>query len=156
MADINNGFADLAGDLAAIALVVTDENVQAKALEAGAVPVVNQAIMLAPRGKTGDLARSIGVQYSTLSKAARIGIGEPVSKTNSSTGYYGRFQNNGWHITRRRRNKSSGGSSTKKARADRRTGRVRQGVHFLGRAMDAQESNAIGIVLKELEKALDK
>jgi len=154
MADIEIGFSDFADDLNKLLEVVTDEDVHAKVLEACTVPVVNHAKMLAPRGRTGRLAQSIGAQYSTMSKSARIGIGEPVSRVNSSTGFYGRFQNDGWHITHRRRKASAKGDFTKDARIGRRTGRVRAGIRFLGTAMDAQEGNALRIIIDELKKAV--
>ena len=148
--DIEAGFADFAEDLAAILDKVTDEEVHAKALEAGAKPVVNHAKQLAPRGKSGRLRQSIGAEYSDKTNTMRIGIGEPVSTRNSSTGFYGRFQNDGWH--------PAGGRRRKGGRLDKRTkrtaGKVR-GKNFINTAMNAQEGNAYKIILDELTKALE-
>ena len=150
MDDIQRGFADFAEDLAAILEKVTDEKLHAKALEKGAEPVVNQAKQLAPRGKSGRLRQSIGAEYSDKSKTVRIGIGEPVSTRNSSTGFYGRFQNDGWH--------PAGGRRRKDRALDKRTkhtaGKVR-GKNFLNTAMNAQEGSAYKIILEELTKALE-
>ena len=144
------GFADFADDLKAILEKVTDEKVHAKALEAGAEPVVNHAKLLAPRGKSGHLIQSIGAEYSDKTNTVRIGIGEPVSTRNSSTGYYGRFQNDGWH--------PAGGRRRMDGRLDKRTkrtaGKVR-GKNFINTAMNAQEGNAFKIILDELTKALE-
>jgi hypothetical protein len=40
--------------------------------------------------------QSIGSQYSDKSNTMRIGIGEPISTTKSATGFYGRFNDQGW------------------------------------------------------------
>jgi len=151
MADIKTGFSDFADDLNAILNVVTDEKVHAKALEAGAAPIVNHAKMLAPKGKTGRLAQSIGAEYSDRSKTVRIGIGEPVSKRNSSTGFYGRFQNDGW--------RPAGGRRTATGRLDKRSKRATskvKGRNFLGAALSAQEGNAFNIVTDVLKKELER
>ena len=153
--NIETGFDDLAADLAAIAGVVTDERIQAKALEAGAKPIVSHAKSLAPRGNTGRLTRSIGAQYSERSKSVRIGIGEPVSTTNSSTGFYGRFQNDGWRPAGGRRIQAN--STAAGRRLDKRSKRavgVVRGRDYLGAALDAQKNNAFNIIIDELKNAL--
>ena len=141
----------MAKDLEAILEKVTDERVHGRAFMAGAVPIVAHAKGLAPRGKTGRLLVSIGAQYSEKAKAMRIGIGEPVSTTPSSTGYYGRFQNDGW--------RPAGGRRRMSGKLDRRTktsGSKVPGRHFLGQALDAQESNAYKRIFKVLETELAK
>ena len=156
MDNIQTGFADFAADLAAMSEVLTDETLHAKALEAGAKPIVNHAKILAPRGRTGQLAQSIGAEYSDKSKTVRIGIGEPVSTTNSSTGFYGRFQNDGWRPVGGRRVKEITARGGR--RLDKRTKRPKRkirGRNFLGSALDAQEGNAYGIITEELRKALN-
>jgi len=155
MADIEKGFENFADDIAEILKVVTDEGVQAKALEAGAKPIVERAKQLAPRGKTGRLVRSIGAQYSKRTKTVRIGIGEPVSTTNSSTGFYGRFQNNGWRPAggRRVRSTSASGGRALDRRSKRTVSYVR-GRNYLGSALEAQENNALRIVIDELKNEL--
>ena len=132
--DLELGFVDFADDLKAILEKVTDEKVHAKAFEAGAKPVVNHAKQLAPKGKSGRLIQSIGAEYSDKTNTMRIGIGEPVSNRNSSTGYYGRFQNDGWHHF---------------------SGKKIKGKNFLNTALNAQEGNAYKIILDELTKALE-
>jgi len=155
MNNIESGFTDLAADLAQVAEVVTDERIQQKALEAGAKPIVSHAKLLAPKGKTGRLARSIGTQYSEKSNTVRIGIGEPVSTTNSSTGFYGRFQNDGWRPAggRRVQEVSTAGGRRLDKRSKRAVGKVR-GRDYLGTALDAQEGNAYSIIINELKKAV--
>jgi len=153
---IENGLSDFADDLKAISEVVTDEKVHEKALLAGAMPVVNHAALLAPRGKTGRLAQSIGAQYSETIKAVRVGIGEPVSTSKSATGFYGRFQNDGWRpaVGRRVATVSGKGGRALDKRSKSTSGKVK-GKHFLGTAMDAQENNAFGIIIDELKKELE-
>ena len=94
---IESGFYDMAEELAQIGEKITDKRTQQKALEAGAKPVVDRARSIAGRfRRTGRLMQSIGAQYSDRSNTMRIGIGEPISTTNSSTGFYGRFHDRGW------------------------------------------------------------
>jgi len=154
--NIELGFEDFADDLKEILKIVTDEKVHAKALLAGAVPIVNHAKILAPRGKTGRLVQSIGADYSDFSKTVRIGIGKPVSATNSSTGFYGRFQNDGWRPAGGRRvaeiSKAGG------RRLDKRSKRIvrkMRGTSYLNRAKEAQIGNAYTLIFAELKKALD-
>lgn len=95
--DIENGFTALAEDLAKISGIAADKRIELKALEAGAKPIVDRAKAVAGRfRRTGRLVASIGAQYSDKSNTMRIGIGEPISTTNSSTGFYGRFQDRGF------------------------------------------------------------
>jgi hypothetical protein len=104
MTDIENGFADMAEDLEQLSDKITDKRTEIKALEAGAKPVVEQAKRIAGRfRRAGRLAKSIGAQYSERSNTMRIGIGEPISTTASSTGFYGRFHDRGWQPVNFRR-----------------------------------------------------
>jgi hypothetical protein len=96
--NISEGFAVLAEDLKIIGEKITDQRTEKKALEAGAKPIVDRAKSVAGTfRRTGRLIQSIGAQYSEKSNTMRIGIGEPISTTNSSTGFYGRFHDQGWH-----------------------------------------------------------
>lgn len=104
MDDMKTGFDNLAGEIGRISDKFADKRVEKKALEAGAQPIVERAKTIARRFKrTGRLVQSIGAQYSENSNTMRIGIGEPISTTNSSTGFYGRFHDRGWRPVRFRR-----------------------------------------------------
>lgn len=95
--NIESGFTDMAEELAILGEKITDKRTEIKALEAGAKPIVDRAKAVASRfRRTGRLVASIGAQYSERSNTMRIGIGEPISTTNSSTGFYGRFHDQGW------------------------------------------------------------
>jgi len=144
--NIETGFADFASDIAEITKVVTDEKVHKKALEEGAKPIVRHAKLLAPRCR-GKLIQSIGAEYQGADVGVGIGIGDPVGKK-GSTGYYGRFQNDGWSPAAGRRVKWGG-----KFISRRSVGKVK-GKYYLGRALDAQEANAYRIVTDELRRKL--
>lgn len=89
MADIENGFSDFAEELQHISERITDENVQRKALEAGAKPIVERAkrIMSSHR-RTGNLIDDISSEYNDSTKTQDIGWGKK--------GFYGRFYENGY------------------------------------------------------------
>ncbi|MCL2248674.1 MAG: HK97 gp10 family phage protein [Oscillospiraceae bacterium] len=140
--DIENGLRLFGEDLRKIAETVTDKKVQAKALEAGAKPIVSHAKLLAPRGATGRLAQSIGAEYNQQFHNVGIGIGAPISTAPGSTGFYGRFQNDGWSITGRRNSRGR----------TQPTGRRTQARNYLGKALDAQFDNATKIVADDLRQ----
>ena len=159
MNDIQNGFIDLAQELERIADKITDDRTKIKALEAGAKPIVARAKTLASRLRdTGQLIQSIGAQYSERSNTMRVGIGEPISTTDASTGFYGRFQDRGWHVTRRgkssRSNKGAKGRWTKKARLGRRTGRFVRNP-FIEPAYEAERERVGNIMFEVYKKEID-
>ena len=157
MEDIQNGFSALAEDLSLISNKVADKNTEKKALETGAKPVVERAKSIASRfRRTGRLVQSIGAQYSEKSNTMRIGIGEPISTTNSATGFYGRFQDRGWHVTRRGKstNKGVAGAWTRKARIGRRTGRFIRNP-FIDPAYEAEKERVYTNMINTYQKELD-
>ena len=102
--DTSKGFADMAADLEKVSDRIGDKRIKVKALEAGAKPIVARAKSIAGRfRRTGRLMQSIGAGYSDRSDTMRIGIGEPISTTAASTGFYGRFHDQGWRPVRFRR-----------------------------------------------------
>ena len=150
--DIQNGFADMAEELAGIGDKITDKRTEIKALEAGAKPIVDRAKTLASRfKKSGRLMQSIGAQYSERSNTMRIGIGEPISTTNSSTGFYGRFHDKGWRPVRFQRNGRRGHA---KKGGKRPTGRFIRNPIF-DPAYNAEQErvfeNMINVYRKELD-----
>ena len=95
--NLEGGFYAMAAELAELSEKITDEKTRKKVLEAGAEPVVERAKQIASRFKqSGDLVQSIGAEYSDKTETIRIGIGEPVSTVASATGFYGRFQDQGF------------------------------------------------------------
>ena len=159
MGDIQNGFSDFVKELERTVGKITDERIKIKALEAGAKIVVKRAKRIASRvlrTRTGRLLKSIGAQYSDRSNTMRIGIGPPVSTTSSSTGFYGRFQDKGWHVTRWQpiTNKGVEGAWTQEKRKERRTGRFVRNP-FIGPAYEAEKDRVfkkmIDVYRKELE-----
>ena len=104
MDDISKGFHAMGEDLEFVDGIISDKRIEKKVLEAGARPIVERAKSLANRfRRTGRLVQSIGAQYSERSNTMRIGIGEPISTTSSATGFYGRFNDQGWRPVNFRR-----------------------------------------------------
>jgi len=141
--NIETGFADFASDIREITKVITDEKVHAEALEKGAVPIVRHAKTLAPR-RTGKLIQSIDAEYQGASKGVGIGIGPPVETHDGATGFYGRFQNDGWKPAAGRRAKWGGRFISRRS-----AGKVPP-KYYLQRSLDAQEGNAYRIITEEL------
>ena len=159
MDNIEKGFENFISDLQAISSKVTDNNLRKEVLEAAAKPIAIRARNIASRvlnRRSGRLFESIGYQYSDKMNSVRIGIGEPVSVGKSSTGYYGRFQNDGWRPAGGRRvgKVTSRGGRQLDKRSARPVGTLVRGKNFLGGALDIEESNVYRTMLEKLEKAL--
>jgi len=146
VSNIENGFVDFASDIAEITEVITDEKVHADVLEKGAKPIVQHAKMLAPK-RTRKLVQSIGAEYRSAKKGVEIGIGPPVD-TGGATGFYGRFQNDGWRPAAGRRKRWGGRFISRRS-----AGKVPP-KYYLQRSLDAQEGNAYRIITEELRTKL--
>lgn len=152
MNDLQSGFTDFADDLGRIGDKITDKRIQTQALEAGAKPIVDRAKNLASRFKrSGRLVRSIGAQYSERSNTMRIGIGEPISTTNSSTGFYGRFHDRGWRPVNFNR---SGRRGLAKRGTKRPTGQLIRNP-FIEPAYEAEKERVYQKMIDVYQKELD-
>lgn len=138
MNNITNGMSDMSELLSELTDRITCDKTARAAQERGAVPVVARAKRLAMKfRRTGELVKSIGYEYSDKTKTVRIGIGEPVSTTDGSTGYYGRFQDQGFRHFR--------------------TGmRITRNAGYFNAAYNAEQSNVERLMINEYEKELNK
>jgi len=158
--DIENGFINFASHLLKICEAALDKDLQKQNLETGAKPILNRAKTNA-RGlnktrrrngarQPGNLARSIHYEYQEKTDRGVIGIGSPVSTTNSSTGFYGRFQEQGFRPRKGRRK----ADATLDKRSNKRGRRVRN--PFIDPAVNFGLSKSYEIRYKHLERELAK
>lgn len=153
--DIEQGFQSMAELLEQFGDRLTNIEVQKRVLYEGAGIIVNRAKALAPRGKTGNLRKSIGIEYNENLQTTGIGIGEPVSTTPKSTGFYGRFQETGFQPVGGRRVRSAmvRGRGPLDKRTKRRKGRRVQN-SFIQPAYNAAQMQVNNAMFKQLQEEI--
>jgi len=151
MADIENGFMDLAGELEVLSEKITNEATRRKALEEGAKPIVNRAkqIMSSHR-RTGRLDEAISSAYNETDQKQDIGIGGQLNTTKLATGFYGRFLDRGYHPVRiigtREKSRFSGTINVTE-----RTGKFVK-IPFLAPALEAERENMQKAMIEVYQK----
>jgi len=156
MADLENGFAELADELQRISERVTDEGVKRRTLEAGAEPIAQRAksiVRRTMRTRTGNLVESIGHTFDHfIVEGQAIGWGPPIHTTHQATGFYGRFHEYGYRSRPGIRIVRNGRVTWKNSRKNPQ-GRTVQNPH-IRQAVELEGDNAGNEIINTLRKEL--